>query len=449
MRNVCKIAAVMAIAMSTPAAAQIATVAKFFPNCAPLPDAAGHTLTVGPAGNADAFAAAVRGAQPGDTIALKSGDYGVLDLRGAKKSGFVTITAAPGQTPHFTKINIGEASHLRLTGLSIYGPAGTNQGTMVLILNSDNIVFDHNIVQSHDGNFAWAPMKLGEADSPSNGLNAQQSSCVSITDNTIRNIVTAIAVGGDQKDNRGQYYLVGNNVIDNYAGDGIDHYGSHVRIENNRIVDGHDMCNNCVHQDGIQGWNYNLLPVHNSDVVIDGNTIISQVTPNLAMPSDALQGITIFNGDWDDVHVFNNVVLVNAYHGITLNWVRSGSIINNTLGSTNPAHGIWIMATRTKDIPNDAPYNMIVRNNAVPGPMNKNSPALVAYWAAGNYGLKNDGEYANAFVKFDRAHSDYDLHLAKGSPLIGAGLADGAPPTDIEGHPRKAPIDIGAYAYQH
>ena len=90
---------------------------------------------------------------------------------------------------------------------------------------------------------------------------------------------------------------------------------------------------------------------------------------------------------------------------------------------------------------------VIVRNNVVPGAMNKNTPALVSYWSAGNYGLKNVDEYANAFVKFDRDHSAYDLHLAKGSPLIGAGLTDGAPPTDIEGHPRKPPIDIGAYAF--
>src|SRR5262249_27307633 len=126
----------------------------------------------------------------------------------------------------------------------------------------------------------------------------------------------------------------------------------------------------------------------------------------------------------------------------------SGSIINNTLGSTNPAHSNWIKATRTKDIPDNAPYNMVVQNNVVPSVMNKNSPALVAYWNAGNYGLKNDSEYANAFVKFDREHSAYDMHLAKGSALIGAGMADGAPPTDIDGRPRKAPIDIGAYAYQ-
>ena len=174
MRNMCQVAAVLAFAISTPASAEIATVAKYFPNCAPLPDSSGRTLTVGPAGNGDAFLAALRAAQPGEIIALKSGDYGVLDLRGVRKNGFVTVTAAPGQTPHFTKINISEASHLHLTGLAVYGPAGANQGTMVLIQNSDNIIFDHNIVQSREANFDWVPMKPGEPNSPSNGINAQQ-----------------------------------------------------------------------------------------------------------------------------------------------------------------------------------------------------------------------------------------------------------------------------------
>ena len=115
MKNICTLGAAITFALSTRAMAEINTVAKFFPNCTPLPGVQGHTVTVGPAGNGNAFAAALKGAQPGDIIALRSGDYGVLDLRGAQHKGFVTITAAPGQTPHFTRINIASASHLRLT----------------------------------------------------------------------------------------------------------------------------------------------------------------------------------------------------------------------------------------------------------------------------------------------------------------------------------------------
>ena len=44
--------------------------------------------------------------------------------------------------------------------------------------------------------------------------------------------------------------------------------------------------------------------------------------------------------------------------------------------------------------------------------------------------------------------TDFDLHLEDGSPCIDAGVANGAPDTDIEGNPRVGGIDIGAYENQ-
>ena len=40
-----------------------------------------------------------------------------------------------------------------------------------------------------------------------------------------------------------------------------------------------------------------------------------------------------------------------------------------------------------------------------------------------------------------------DFRLKPGSPAIGAGTSDhGVPEVDLEGNPRKGPVDIGAYA---
>jgi len=44
-------------------------------------------------------------------------------------------------------------------------------------------------------------------------------------------------------------------------------------------------------------------------------------------------------------------------------------------------------------------------------------------------------------------HFVFDLHPSKRSDARGEGSAEAAPATDIEGHARKQPIDIGAYAY--
>jgi hypothetical protein len=43
--------------------------------------------------------------------------------------------------------------------------------------------------------------------------------------------------------------------------------------------------------------------------------------------------------------------------------------------------------------------------------------------------------------------SGVDLHLQGGSPAVNTGSADGAPAEDVEGHPRDATPDIGAYEW--
>ena len=175
------------------------------------------------------------------------------------------------------------------------------------------------------------------------GIIAQQSSCITISDNHLYNVFNGVRFGGDQKGNNGKYSLIRGNSIDNFSGDGIDHYGSHVRIENNRITDGHDVCNNqCVHNDGIQGWNYNHLPIENTDVTIDGNEIIAQTAPRSGHARRYTPRHYDFDGTWDNVRIFNNLVIVDAWHGITVGGGHNVSIVNNTVVPTNSSRGTWI-----------------------------------------------------------------------------------------------------------
>jgi hypothetical protein len=317
-----------------------------------------------------------------------------------------------------------------------------------MITNSDNIILQHNNVYSADGTIEWQPVVPGivQPKGLPNGITARESSCISLTENHIRNVFGGIDFGGDQIGDRGKYFLVSANTIDNFAGDGIDHYGGHVRIENNRITNGHDICNNqCVHNDGIQGWNYNHLPVINSDVTIDGNVIIAQTTPGLALPVDTLQGITIFDGKWDGVKIFNNVVIVNAFHGISVYGVNNASIINNTVAPTDPARSTWIMGNIGKGDPPGAPYNVIIRNNAVVTLQRKSASTPTGLVSDHNVFLRDADEFADAFVKFDPKQFSYDLHPSRRSPVIGEGTPQDAPSTDIDGQPRRGAIDVGAY----
>lgn len=451
-------AALAAIAFATPACATI--VANYFPNCAAVSEGAGRTLKVDPAGgNSETYqtiAAALQAAKPGDTIALPTGDYGTLTLFGMNKDGFITIAAAQGQNPKFDKISIGgyrPASRWRLVGLTISSFYDTSdkraQTSLVMIANSDNIILDNNNVSAHEGTIEWQPVVPGVVPPKGtpNGISARQSSCISITNNRLRNLFGGIDFGGDQVGDHGKYFLVSGNTIDNFSGDGIDHYGSHVRIENNHITNGHDICNNqCVHNDGIQGWNYNNKPVLNSDVVIDGNTIIAQTTPDLAMPVDSLQGITIFDGKWDGVRIFNNLVIVNAFHGISVYGVNNASIINNTVAPSDPTRPTWIMGNIGKGDPPGAPYNVVIRNNVVVTLQRKSDSTPSGLVSDHNVFLRTVDDFAAAFVKFDPKHFAYDLHPSRKSPVIGEGSPEDAPTVDIDGRPRRGAADAGAYS---
>ncbi len=420
----------------------------YFPICTAPGRTTGRTLTVDPSGRATSLDAALKAAKPGDTISLMSGDYGELAIKDRNQGGFVTIQAGPGQSPQFSKIAV-KGSHWRLIGLTVSGHIP--QGFLVNIADSDNIIFEKNTVATKIGNISWAPTLI-EKNNPegiSSGIFASQSSCVSVMDNHIVNVFNALMVGGDQTNNRGQYIFINGNTIDNFAGDGIDHQASHIRIENNRITNGHDICNNlCAHNDGIQGWTWGRPGIVNTDVVISSNEIIVQTDPKLVLPADAFQGITIFNGDWDGVQITNNSVIATAWHGITVFRARNVSIINNTVAPGNAKRNTWITYSPPKDLPPGASNSSIVRNNVA------REVGIYKHESVGknievdhNLDIKSAERFSDAFLKFDLENFSFDLHPSKHSDAKGEGAADGAPVTDIEGNPRKGLIDIGAYSY--
>lgn len=456
------------LAFGYPTQAWAKSASDYFPICSAPGAGSGRTLTVDPSsprpGAYSDIASALKAAKPGDTISLMNGDYGELKLSGMNQGGFITITAAPGQTPRFSKLSIGgyrPASHWRISGLTVSGfsnyglyPNGaTAHKPLVTIGEGDNIIFERNIVQSQAGKYAWQPEVSGIA-SPtavSSGINAGQVSCVSIVENRIHNVWDGIAIGGDQSGNRGKYFLVSGNIIDNFAADGIDHYGSHVRIEDNRISNGHDLCDSkCIHGDGIQGWNFNNRPgLLNTDITINNNEIVVQTGPDLALPQSGLQGITIFNGNWDGVRIFNNVIAVNAWHGITVFGARNVSILNNTVLPTDAKRNTWILYSPGKDAPPATPGSVIIRNNiARDVSIGRNDPERMGAVLDHNLKIRSFEDVEDIVVKFDPEHFAYDFHPSRRSDARGEGSADGAPTTDIEGKARSAKVDIGAYSYR-
>jgi parallel beta-helix repeat protein len=172
--------------------------------------------------------------------------------------------------------------------------------------------------------------------------------------------------------------------------------------------------------------------------MIDSNVGINQTDPRLPFPNAETQGITEFDGQWDNYHVVNNVVVTNHWHGISLYGATNASIVNNTVFGDDPGHIPWIGVFDSKT--GAHPVNNIVRNNLASAYRYPDA----GYMRDHNVAVPNP---ATAVAQFDVTTYAFDLRLRAASPAIGAGAPVGAPAIDIIGTPRLPPIDAGAYAF--
>jgi hypothetical protein len=315
----------------------------------------------------------------GDIIYLASGDHGAV-LASADNSGFVEVTAEPGQHPVLRSLEITGArwifSGLKIQSLRTEPDPG--RGTLQALVSihagagpASNIVLSGNRIAPTDDVSAWRP-----SDWIANGLagvkvqgGANGTTCVSIDRNTISGTGGAPhgGAGATIEIFSGHSRVVGN-TIDHFADDAIDFGADDIVISGNKITNnvGVDDGN---HNDAIQGFvpgGARYAGIHAyRHIVIDSNLIVRQTDPALNDPI-GLQGIDNFGGtpaDWYDVAVTNNVVITNTYNGITFGAVHHGLIAHNTVladglaasqklfvggkedRASTPGDQVWIMVT--------------------------------------------------------------------------------------------------------
>jgi len=455
-----------------------AAAAATYPGCAAPPSSFAKSLTATPATLNSVLGAAAAG----DVIYLNSGAYGAVNIANRKYAQFLTIKAGPNQAPVLSSLTVNAASHIAFSGLTVNGngPRSTSPGgTLVRITSSNNIVFQNSIVESSAA-FPWkaqaATTAINGAVAPSDGVNASQDYCLALNSNQIRNVFNAIYVGGDQVGTNGQNYMVAGNTIDHFAGDGVDHSATNITIKGNRITNGLDICGSkCIHNDAIQGWNWNnKLGITNKNVVIDSNFVQSQTAPSLPF-AVALQGISIFDGFWQNVSITNNVVLTSDLSGITIAGVNGLHIINNSVMNI-PLNGAsrslaywmysgvtWITAGGTTH-EGGPTANVVVRNNIAPliaatAAASGNCPiteSFCSHTANPNVVVDHNRSLVQTayspqtlFVTFNTAAAQYSLALkgtAATNPAIGTGSASLMPATDVLGRARSAASpSLGAY----
>lgn len=438
--------------------------------------------------------------QPGDEILLMSGQYGDVYIGiyhvPTTNPAFVTIAAAPGQTPVLASLTLSATSMWRFQHLAVQS-LGKERAVVVKdqgpSFTTSDVIFESTVIGSPEDVNGWTQAQW-IANSHYSGFSALSSpdgmdtKCVSFTAGRIYGARWAVSLFSHNS-------VFSHNTIDHFGDDGLDYGGSGLIIADNYVHDNLDLGDGN-HPDCMQGF---LGPINKatapknpkgvaytaySNVDIERNRCIRQTDPNLKFPF-GMQGIDAFNSDWTNLVVANNVIVTSACWGIAYASVHGGRIVNNTVlddgsnaGTKNAAGKVvckpWIGVGDTSH-EGLSSSDVIVRNNiGVAYRMEKTSPIvtmdhniclavdgkcqIITYVNGkpridarpGQYGDHNIIERrgpAAMFVDFDPAKFVFDVRLKPGATAIGAGNPAGAPPTDIAGTPRGSRIDIGAYQY--
>ena len=175
---------------------------------------------------------------PGDEILLMSGNYGDVFIGGLSpaiaNSDFVTVAAAPGQTPVLTSLFVGETRKWVFNGLKVQSLQAAARSGNALVqvkdagatLPTSDIVFENMTISSQDNAKAWS--KAQWVANARNGFSAMSTppgtntKCVSLTGSHISNVRNGAALFASQ-------LLFSNNQIDHFGDDGIDLRGKQSR----------------------------------------------------------------------------------------------------------------------------------------------------------------------------------------------------------------------------
>lgn len=386
----------------------------------------------------------------GDTLVLNTGDHGVVDIKGMVNKDYITIQGQPGSIVR--RMTIQGTSKLLVYGINFVSDAQDKGRLLVnvgggMLGPTSNIIFNKNrfLTQADVRSFSAKDWVNKTVD----GVKAV-GECISVLNNTFVNLRNGIEVGG-------RFVEISENTFDRFGVDAIQHHASDIVIRRNVIRNSYHVPEEPLHPDGIQGWSDPGLT--NRNVVISENTILrDNLNPKIQM-----QGITIFDGQWDNIAITNNVVITNTYHGITLFGVERAVVSNNTVISSNPALSSWVQVQpsttgrQSKGISvfnNIVPMltvsadNVKVEKNLAQKMRVKDSTGRNMFKFSGTYeGNLLDMNLEKTLLNINHATGIYDVRLTAASKAVASGTKVGLPGLDIIKTKRINP-DIGAFAFR-
>lgn len=332
----------------------------------------------------------------GDTIFLRSGDYGELSIISYYNLAPIAIVAEQGHTPRFRNIMIRSASRWILSGVMVRPSAypEASFSNMISLENHnwtgpvDTLTITGCDLASIEDSGGWSITDWNTK--AKNGIRVGGTN-MKISYNKLRNVNFGISVTASHS-------LIERNIIANFAGDGLRGLGDYSTFQYNTVKNCYDVNGN--HDDGFQSWSVGTDGKVGTGVVkgivLRGNTIINYEDVNQPFRG-TLQGIGCFDGMFQDWIVEKNIVKVDHWHGISLYGAINAEVRDNIvtdLNSERPGPP-WIMLHSHKNgtpsrnslvtcniapkIITDDGINMLVEYNTLSetgGPRHSACPAL-------------------------------------------------------------------------
>ena len=373
----------------------------------------------------------------GDTIYLRSGYHGDLEIVGFYNKQNITVAAQEGHEPRFRSVLVRASSGWVFRGLHVspeYAP--TYERTTLFDIDSHkwqgpvhDVVVEGSRLQSVADSLGWSASDWDTLSCTGFDVDGKN---ITIRNNTLKNVNFGITVSA-------AHSLIEGNVVANFAGDGMRGNGDYSVFQYNTIKNCYAVNSN--HDDGFQSFSIGSDGVGTGEVVgvvLRGNTFISYEDPNQPHRGK-IQGIGCFAGMFIDWVIENNLIVTDHWHGITMLGARDSRIVNNTVVNPNELHPgpPWIKVASHK---NGTPSkNVLVRNNLSTS-LELDPQAVVADH---NLIIRNP---TKLFV--DAPNGDF--HLSKRARAVDTGSSERSPPIDHDQLPRPwgKGYDVGAYEYR-
>jgi len=373
----------------------------------------------------------------GDSLLLNTGYHGDVSIQAALNTDYITISAAPGQSPRVNHLSLSGASKWKIHGLTVsaaFDTQGHNRD--LLFINSEGwpgpsreITVENCSLFTIKDASAWTMNEW--ANYTCTGARIHGANFI-FRNNFVSNVDIGIRVVAEST-------VVDKNVFENFSSCGMRLCGVNNCSFTYNVVRGFHMVNN-IYGMGFQGYSQGTDGTVGKGVVshvsVVGNTIMNTVSPTQPFKGQ-LYGIACFDGIYDDWVVENNVVLANTWYGIAFNGAHNCRIVNNTVAALDTADCMLPCITVSDNSDSTKSINCILRNNFCGTIVNK-----------GDSSCHDDHNIATC--KPDSFFVDLaqgDLRLKPGCLAIDSGSSILAPTIDIVGTSRLQGVDIGAFQY--